>query len=133
MPKFRQAVPDVPIVVMTAFGELSTAVAAVRNGAFDYLSKPFDLAVAPAAPSSERLEQAARPAAATEPIAQNDGEPPIVGTSPAHAKRFSNVFAMLVARRMRAYTCTAKVARARSWLPVLSTATVVAAMGRSLL
>src|SRR5580698_8762861 len=37
MPKFRQAVPDVPIVVMTAFGELSTAVATVRNGAFDYL------------------------------------------------------------------------------------------------
>ena len=31
---------------MTAYGELATAVAAVRNGAFDYLAKPFDLAVA---------------------------------------------------------------------------------------
>ena len=46
MQHFQKAAPGVPIVVMTAYGELSTAVAAVRNGAFDYLAKPFDLAVA---------------------------------------------------------------------------------------
>ena len=46
MQHFQKAAPDVPIVVMTAYGELSTAVTAVRNGAFDYLTKPFDLAVA---------------------------------------------------------------------------------------
>ena len=33
----------IPIVVITAFGNLETAVTAVQNGAFDYLSKPFDL------------------------------------------------------------------------------------------
>jgi len=33
----------IPIVVITAFGNLETAVAAVQNGAFDYLPKPFDL------------------------------------------------------------------------------------------
>ncbi len=33
----------IPIVVITAFGNLETAVTAVRNGAFDYLAKPFDL------------------------------------------------------------------------------------------
>ncbi|HUG91670.1 MAG TPA: sigma-54 dependent transcriptional regulator [Planctomycetaceae bacterium] len=32
-----------PIIVITAFGNLETAVRAVREGAFDYLSKPFDL------------------------------------------------------------------------------------------
>ncbi len=46
MQHFQKAAPGVPIVVMTAYGELSTAVTAVRNGAFDYLAKPFDLAVA---------------------------------------------------------------------------------------
>ena len=46
MQHFQKAAPGVPIVVMTAYGELSTAVTAVRNGAFDYLTKPFDLAVA---------------------------------------------------------------------------------------
>jgi two-component system nitrogen regulation response regulator GlnG len=31
------------VIVMTAFGDLDTAVRAVRAGAFDYLVKPFDL------------------------------------------------------------------------------------------
>ncbi len=34
---------DAPIIVVTAFGNLSTAVRAVEGGAFDYLAKPFDL------------------------------------------------------------------------------------------
>jgi two-component system nitrogen regulation response regulator GlnG len=46
MQHFQKAAPGAPIVIMTAYGELPTAVAAVRNGAFDYLAKPFDLAVA---------------------------------------------------------------------------------------
>ncbi len=33
---------DLPIVMMTAFGTIDTAVAAVRAGAFDYLTKPFE-------------------------------------------------------------------------------------------
>jgi DNA-binding NtrC family response regulator len=43
MQRFEQLAPTTPIVIMTAFGNLETAVAAVRNGAFDYLTKPFDL------------------------------------------------------------------------------------------
>ena len=35
-----------PIIVMTAYGDLNTAVEAVRRGAFEYLIKPFDLATA---------------------------------------------------------------------------------------
>ncbi len=34
---------SIPIVVITAFGNLDVAVAAMQNGAFDYLAKPFDL------------------------------------------------------------------------------------------
>ena len=33
---------DAAVIVMTAFGEISTAVEAMRLGAFDYLKKPFD-------------------------------------------------------------------------------------------
>ena len=35
--------PDVPVIVVTAFGSMETAVATLRAGAFDFLTKPFDL------------------------------------------------------------------------------------------
>jgi two-component system nitrogen regulation response regulator GlnG len=40
---FRQRLGDIPIIVITAFGDLNTAVQAVRSGSFDYIVKPFDL------------------------------------------------------------------------------------------
>src|SRR6188508_530662 len=44
--KLKVAAPDAAVVVMTAHGNLDTAVKAVAGGAFDYLAKPFDLDVA---------------------------------------------------------------------------------------
>jgi two-component system nitrogen regulation response regulator GlnG len=44
--KLKAAAPDAAVVVMTAHGNLNTAVKAVEGGAFDYLAKPFDLAQA---------------------------------------------------------------------------------------
>jgi DNA-binding NtrC family response regulator len=41
--RFRQAAPDVPIILITAFGSIETAVEAIRAGAFDYTTKPFKL------------------------------------------------------------------------------------------
>jgi two-component system response regulator HydG len=35
--------PDLPVVVITAFGNLETAIAAIRAGAYDFLTKPFDI------------------------------------------------------------------------------------------
>ena len=35
--------PDVPVIIMTAYGTIPQAVAAIRNGAFEYVTKPFDL------------------------------------------------------------------------------------------
>jgi two-component system, NtrC family, response regulator AtoC len=35
--------PDVPVVVMTAFASMETAIEAIREGAFDYASKPMNL------------------------------------------------------------------------------------------
>jgi two-component system nitrogen regulation response regulator GlnG len=41
--EFQTRAQGLPIVVMTAFGNLDTAVRAMEGGAFDYLVKPFDL------------------------------------------------------------------------------------------
>jgi DNA-binding NtrC family response regulator len=35
--------PDVPVIVVTAFGSMETAVATLRAGAFDFLAKPFEM------------------------------------------------------------------------------------------
>ena len=35
--------PDLPVVVMTAFGSLETAVAAMRAGAYDFITKPVEM------------------------------------------------------------------------------------------
>ena len=32
--------PDLPVIVLTAFGSLETAVSAIRAGAYDFISKP---------------------------------------------------------------------------------------------
>ncbi len=39
--KVRKDFPDVAVIMMTAFGDIDTAVAAVRAGAYDFLAKPF--------------------------------------------------------------------------------------------
>lgn len=43
LPHFLKATDNAPVVIITAFGDLETAVAAVKNGATDYLTKPFKL------------------------------------------------------------------------------------------
>lgn len=40
--ELRRLVPSLPIVMMTAFAEVPTAVAAMKSGARDYVTKPFD-------------------------------------------------------------------------------------------
>jgi len=41
--KLRERIGEVPIIVITAYGDLQTAVDTVRHGAFEYIIKPFDL------------------------------------------------------------------------------------------
>lgn len=38
-----KAKSDTPVVIMTAFGTIPQAVQAIRDGAFEYVTKPFDL------------------------------------------------------------------------------------------
>ncbi len=39
----RERVPGLPVIIMTAFSDLDSAVAAFQGGAFEYLAKPFDV------------------------------------------------------------------------------------------
>ncbi|GAB4215803.1 MAG: nitrogen regulation protein NR(I) [Rhodoferax sp.] len=41
--KVRQRLPTLPVIIMTAYSDLDSAVSAFKSGAFEYLPKPFDL------------------------------------------------------------------------------------------
>ena len=71
--------PSVPVIVMTAYSDLESAVAAFQGGAYEYLPKPFD--VDQAVDLIRRaLEESQREAAALEPVID---APEILGHAPA--------------------------------------------------
>jgi two-component system, NtrC family, response regulator AtoC len=41
--RMREAAPGLPVILVTAFGDVEGAVEAIRRGAFDYLAKPYDV------------------------------------------------------------------------------------------
>lgn len=41
--KLRQRLPSLPVIIMTAYSDLDSAVSAFQGGAFEYLPKPFDV------------------------------------------------------------------------------------------
>lgn len=42
--KLKEAKVDIPLVLVTAFGNVEVAIEAIKKGAFDYITKPFKLA-----------------------------------------------------------------------------------------
>ncbi|MDY7010148.1 MAG: sigma-54 dependent transcriptional regulator [Planctomycetota bacterium] len=45
LPKIKADYPDLPVIVITAFGTMETAITAIQRGAFEYLLKPVDMDV----------------------------------------------------------------------------------------
>ncbi|MDP8216087.1 MAG: response regulator [Candidatus Kaelpia imicola] len=41
--KAREIDPELPVIIMTGFASLETAIEAVRDGAYEYMTKPFDM------------------------------------------------------------------------------------------
>ena len=41
--KLKETDSEVPVIMMTAYGEIETAVEAIKNGAYDFILKPFQL------------------------------------------------------------------------------------------
>ena len=42
MTEFKTSYPEIPVVLMTGYSDVNTAVKAIKNGAADYISKPFN-------------------------------------------------------------------------------------------
>ena len=42
MREFKNKFPEIPVVLMTGYSDVNTAVKAIKNGASDYISKPFN-------------------------------------------------------------------------------------------
>ncbi len=86
MARLGELCPRTPILVMTAYGDLQTAVAAVRNGAFEYLVKPFDLAKAQTA-----WERALAARERPEGKPQTEAVGGMLGSSPAMQEVFKRI------------------------------------------
>lgn len=95
--KLHDVAPDVPVVIMTAYGDLETAVEAVRRGAFEYLVKPFDLQLAERTITRALAAGHARAGAASPSVESTDtidtagGPDRIVGKSAAMQAVFKQI------------------------------------------
>jgi two-component system nitrogen regulation response regulator GlnG len=89
--RLRQLTQDAPVIVVTAFGNLTTAVKAVAGGAFDYLAKPFDLNQALDAVSRALQRRAAEGLTPGSPSESTAGAEELVGQSPAMQVVFKRI------------------------------------------
>ncbi len=82
--KVKERRPATPVIIMTAFSDLESAVSAFQGGAFEYLPKPFDL---PKAVELIRraVDESAREAAVEEHI---EATPEMLGQAPAMQEVF---------------------------------------------
>ncbi|MDO8301128.1 nitrogen regulation protein NR(I) [Lacisediminimonas sp.] len=71
--------PGLPVIIMTAFSDLDSAVAAFQGGAFEYLAKPFDLEKAVEL-IRRALEESLREASVEQLLTET---PEILGQAPA--------------------------------------------------
>lgn len=84
--KIRERIPSLPVIIMTAYSDLESAVSAFQGGAFEYLPKPFDVDQAVAL-IRRALEQSLRTDAPTEEQSAAPA-PDILGQAPAMQEVF---------------------------------------------
>ncbi|MEZ4408706.1 MAG: sigma-54 dependent transcriptional regulator [Polyangiales bacterium] len=76
--------PEVPVVMATAFGDSERTIRAMRAGAFDYATKPFDLpALLDTVARAVRQRELDQGVTASKPEAPPSDADTLVGTSPA--------------------------------------------------
>ncbi|MDI4633927.1 nitrogen regulation protein NR(I) [Pelomonas sp. V22] len=77
--KVREQHPTLPVIIMTAYSDLDSAVAAFQGGAFEYLPKPFDL------PRAVELIRRAQEESLREAVAEEQAAqlPEMLGQAPA--------------------------------------------------
>ncbi|MGI9151667.1 MAG: nitrogen regulation protein NR(I) [Limnohabitans sp.] len=75
----KERMPTLPVIIMTAFSDLDSAVSAFQGGAFEYLPKPFDLPKA-----VELIRRALEESQSDQAQAQlQDATPEMLGQAPA--------------------------------------------------
>ena len=80
----KKRFPHLPIIIMTAYSDLDSAVSAFQGGAFEYLTKPFDLARA-----VDLIKRAMRESEAKAVMEKSlDHMPEIIGQAPAMQEVF---------------------------------------------
>ena len=77
--RIKHRCPQVPVIVMTAFSDLDSAVSAFQGGAFEYLPKPFDVDAAVALIRRAVQESAANTSPANPAI---EALPELLGQAP---------------------------------------------------
>ncbi|MDH4108943.1 MAG: nitrogen regulation protein NR(I) [Gammaproteobacteria bacterium] len=89
MDRLSRSHPLLPIIVMTAYSDLDSAVAAYQGGAFEYLPKPFDIDEA-----LRLVHKAARRNGAESPDTPRDSGrdlPTLIGQAPAMQEVFRSI------------------------------------------
>jgi DNA-binding NtrC family response regulator len=98
--EIRRTWPDLPVIVMTAFAGVDTAVSSIDAGAFDYISKPYEIdelrATVRRALEHGRLQKAPDLRAGSDQDDASGDDFGIIGTSPAMAAVYKQI--ALVAR-----------------------------------
>jgi len=85
--------PDIPVIVMTAFGNMDTAISAIRSGAYDFITKPLDIDILTL--SLERAVQYRNLNVRVKKLSSERGLPQhfdrLMGDSPVMEKLFSQL------------------------------------------
>jgi two-component system nitrogen regulation response regulator GlnG len=80
----KQRFPHMPVIIMTAYSDLESAVAAFQGGAYEYLPKPFDVDHA-----VELIRRAMEESTRQDDVVETPGaEPEILGQAPAMQEVF---------------------------------------------
>jgi two-component system, NtrC family, nitrogen regulation response regulator GlnG len=82
--EIKQRYPEIPVIIMTAYSDLESAVAAFQGGAFEYLAKPFDVDQAIDV-IKRAVEESMRQAVETVALEES---PEIIGQAPAMQEVF---------------------------------------------
>ncbi|MDP2313896.1 MAG: sigma-54 dependent transcriptional regulator [Pseudomonadota bacterium] len=89
----RQNLPGLPLIVITAHGTVDSAVEALKLGAFDYITKPFDLAeLRTAVDKALRVEKASRRSVQEDPgWREGKGRFDLIGVTPSMQRVYALV------------------------------------------
>ena len=81
--KVKDKFPEIPIIIMTAYSDLDTAVSAFQKGAFEYIAKPFDIDKTLEVIKQALSESASSQSESNESSESSESIPDIIGKSSA--------------------------------------------------